>query len=74
MADGARKDRFQDYVKENFGRIREENPGLGMGGWMGILGQGFREERERGEKKMQQRQDMAFDDVARKLDFLTLAG
>lgn len=39
---------YQEYVREHFGRVRAENPTLGMAGWMVELGRAFREERARG--------------------------
>lgn len=69
--------RYQEYVRKHFGRVRAENPALGMAGWMVELGRGFREERARGlgglgDLGAVEGGEGEMDAVARKLDFLSL--
>ena len=48
---GAGVSGYQAYVKEHYGRVREENQGLGMGELMVLLGRGYREEKARRERE-----------------------
>ncbi|MCJ1392393.1 hypothetical protein MMC18_005260 [Xylographa bjoerkii] len=41
---------YQAYVKEHYGRIKRENAAMGMGEIMGVLGRGYREEKEKRER------------------------
>lgn len=45
---------WQDYVKANLARIRENDPGKGMKVWMEELGRGFREN-QRGKKEEEEK-------------------
>ncbi|MCJ1381900.1 hypothetical protein MMC17_005012 [Xylographa soralifera] len=42
---------YQAYVKEHYSRVKKENVGMRMGEIMGMLGRGYREEKEKREKE-----------------------
>lgn len=65
---------WREYVKKSFGKVREENPGLGMKGWMELVGKGFREEKGDGRREEAAEKGEGMDAVARELDFLNLGG
>jgi predicted SprT family Zn-dependent metalloprotease len=81
----ARANPYQSFVKENLGKIREENPGSPLKVVMGIVGERYREsknvEEEEGKKKVgggggasdgNGVTDRGLEGVVRKLDFLDL--
>ncbi len=45
---------WQEYVKLHLREVREKNKGLGMKGWMEVLGRGFREEQGRGGEEIKE--------------------
>jgi hypothetical protein len=68
---GAKASDYQIFVKDNFQRVKRENPGLGLGGLVAILGKEYRD-RKSGAAKTENSSSIQLDALTRELEIITL--
>ena len=68
---GAKPSDYQLFIKENFQRVKQENPGVALGGLMETLGRQYREQKAKAEKA-EPNVGTGVDDLVKGLEIITL--